>query len=106
MWYLAFGQSNMEGVPGIEAGDKEDDGERDGHPGRRLRRLRRGPVNDRRTGADQQAATIAQVQGGRRGARLTVTGRSTSLMRRVHRWPAAASRWRRRSRGTIPAARG
>lgn len=32
MSYLAFGQSNMEGFPGIEAGDKEDDGERDGFP--------------------------------------------------------------------------
>jgi hypothetical protein len=48
--YLAFWQSNMEGFPGIEAADKEDDGERDGHPGRRLRRLRRGPVNYRRYG--------------------------------------------------------
>lgn len=32
MSYLAFGQSNMEGFPGIDAGDKEDDGERDGFP--------------------------------------------------------------------------
>jgi len=43
MSYLASGQSNIEGFPGIEAGDKE------------------------------EAATIAQVQGGRGGARLTVT---------------------------------
>jgi hypothetical protein len=106
MSYLAFGQSNMEGFPGIDAGDKEDDGERDGFPVAASAGFAVGQSITVGTGADQQAATIAQVQGGRRGARLTVTGRSTSLMRRVHRWPAAASRWRRRSRGTIPAARG
>ena len=57
------------------------------------------------TGADQEAATIAQVQGGRDGARLIVAALNVAHAA-GHRRPAAASRWRHRSRGIIPVAAG